>query len=87
MKFDTTMMLRTDKTSLANYYNVMFNMGVYSPNEIRKALDMTAIEGGDQHVAQVNLTTLENIAKLAEAPIDNKLKNETEEVSDDKEIE
>lgn len=87
VKFDTTMMLRVDKTTLANYYNTMFNMGVYSPNEIRKALDMTAIEGGDQHVAQVNLTTLENIAKLAEAPVDNKLKNETEEVSDDKEIE
>jgi tRNA threonylcarbamoyladenosine modification (KEOPS) complex Cgi121 subunit len=73
----------------------MFNMGVYSPNEIRKALDLTAIEGGDQHVAQVNLTTLENIAKLAEAPVDNKLKGNAEseepvkeeEVSDDKETE
>lgn len=85
VKFDTTMMLRVDKTTLANYYNTMFNMGVYSPNEIRKALDMTAIEGGDQHVAQVNLTTLENIAKLAEAPVDNKLKTEGGE--DDKEIE
>lgn len=80
VKFDTTMMLRTDKTSLANYYNTMFNMGVYSPNEIRKALDMTAIEGGDQHVAQVNLTTLENIAKLAQNPVDNKLKGDNEVV-------
>ena len=88
VKFDTTMMLRTDKTSLANYYNTMFNMGVYSPNEIRKALDMTAIEGGDQHVAQVNLTTLENIAKLAQNPVDNKLKdNETEGGEDDKKTE
>ena len=95
VKFDTTMMLRTDKTTLANYYNTMFNMGVYSPNEIRKALDMTAIEGGDQHVAQVNLTTLENIAKLAQNPVDNKLKGDNEVVEpvkkeggeDDKEIE
>lgn len=78
VKFDTTMMLRVDKTTLANYYNTMFNMGVYSPNEIRKALDMTAIEGGDQHVAQVNLTTLENIAKLAQNPVDNKLKGNAE---------
>lgn len=85
VKFDTTMMLRVDKTTLANYYNTMFSMGVYSPNEIRKALDMTAIEGGDQHVAQVNLTTLTNIAKMAEAPVDNKLK--TEGGDDDKEIE
>lgn len=75
VKFDTTMMLRTDKTSLANYYNTMFNMGVYSPNEIRQALDMTAIENGDMHIAQVNLTTLENIAKMAAQPIDNKLKD------------
>lgn len=75
VKFDTTMMLRTDKASLANYYNTMFNMGVYSPNEIRQALDMTAIENGDMHIAQVNLTTLDNIAKMAAQPIDNKLKD------------
>ena len=74
VKFDTTMMLRTDKNTLGNYYKNMFNMGVYSPNEIRKALDMTAIENGDAHLAQVNLTTLENIAKMANTPVDNKLK-------------
>jgi HK97 family phage portal protein len=74
VKFDTTMMLRTDKNTLGNYYKNMFNMGVYSPNEIRKALDMTAIANGDAHLAQVNLTTLENIAKLANIPVDNKLK-------------
>ena len=74
VKFDTTMMLRTDKNTLGNYYKNMFNMGVYSPNEIRKALDMTAIANGDNHLAQVNLTTLENIAKMANTPVDNKLK-------------
>jgi HK97 family phage portal protein len=82
VKFDTTSMLRVDKTTLANYYNTMFNMGVLSPNEIRKALDMTAIQDGDMHIAQVNLTTLDNIAKMAQAPIDNKLKQDN-----DKEIE
>lgn len=83
VKFDTTMMLRTDKNTLGNYYKNMFNMGVYSPNEIRKALDMTAIANGDAHLAQVNLTTLENIAKLANIPVDNKLKGG----DDDKTIE
>lgn len=83
VKFDTTMMLRTDKNTLGNYYKNMFNMGVYSPNEIRKALDMTAIANGDAHLAQVNLTTLENIAKLANIPVDNKLKGG----DDDKAIE
>ena len=84
VKFDTDKMLRTDKTTLANYYNTLFNMGVLSPNDIRKALDLPAIEHGDMHIAQVNLTTLENIAKMAEQPIDNKLKTGG---NDDKEIE
>lgn len=84
VKFDTDKMLRTDKTTLANYYNTLFNMGVLSPNDIRKSLDMPSIEHGDMHIAQVNLTTLGNIAKMAEQPIDNKLKSDN---NYDKEIE
>jgi HK97 family phage portal protein len=84
VKFDTTSMLRVDKTTLANYYNTLFNMGVLSPNDIRKSLDLPAIEHGDMHIAQVNLTTLDNIAKMAEQPIDNKLKTGG---NNDKEIE
>jgi HK97 family phage portal protein len=47
VRFDTATLLRADKQSLANYYQTLFNIGVVSPNDIRKQLDMEAIEGGD----------------------------------------
>lgn len=59
VRFDTAMLLRADKQSLANYYQTLFNIGVVSPNEIRKQLDMPAIEGGDNTFVQVNIQTLE----------------------------
>jgi hypothetical protein len=34
---------------LASYYNTLFNIGVVSLNEIRKELDLAAVEGGDNH--------------------------------------
>lgn len=36
VRFDTAMLLRADKQSLANYYQTLFNIGVVSPNDIRK---------------------------------------------------
>lgn len=59
VRFDTAMLLRADKQSLANYYQTLFNIGVVSPNDIRKQLDMEAIEGGDNTFVQVNIQTLE----------------------------
>lgn len=59
VRFDTAMLLRADKQSLANYYQTLFNIGVVSPNDIRRQLDMPAIEGGDNTFVQVNIQTLE----------------------------
>lgn len=59
VRFDTATLLRADKQSLANYYQTLFNIGVVSPNDIRKQLDMEAIEGGDNTFVQVNIQTLE----------------------------
>ncbi len=59
VRFDTATLLRADKQSLANYYQTLFNIGVASPNDIRKQLDMEAIEGGDNTFVQVNIQTLE----------------------------
>lgn len=59
VKFDTNQMLRTDKQSQANYYNTLFQIGVMSPNEIRKELDMTRLNDGDKTYVQVNVQTLE----------------------------
>lgn len=59
VRFDTAMLLRADKQSLANYYQTLFNIGVVSPNDIRKQLDLPALEGGDNTFVQVNIQTLE----------------------------
>lgn len=59
VRFDTATLLRADKQSLASYYQMLFNIGVVSPNDIRKQLDMEAIEGGDNTFVQVNIQTLE----------------------------
>ena len=59
VRFDTSVLLRADKASLASYYNTLFQIGVISPNEIRKALDLERIENGDHTFIQVNTQTLD----------------------------
>jgi len=65
--------LRTDKASQAEYFTKLFNLGVLSPNDIRKQLDMDEIEGGDIHVAQINLTSIKNLETINNTA-DNRLK-------------
>lgn len=89
-KFDSSVLLRCDKKSLAEYYQNMFQMGVLSPNEIRKELDMDAIENGDNHFMQVNISTLDKIAKqpLEDNPTaSNQLKGEENTNTEEKEVE
>lgn len=62
MKFDSSVLLRTDKKSLADYYQKMFQMGVLSPNDIRHELDLNPIENGDKHWLQVNIAPMDKIA-------------------------
>jgi phage portal protein BeeE len=75
VKFDVNELLRTDKKSQAEYLTKMFNLGTMSPNEIRKELDMEPIEGGDIHVAQVNLTSIKNLETI-NYNADNRLKQD-----------
>lgn len=75
IKFDVSELLRTDKKSQAEYFTKLFNLGVLSPNDIRKELDMNAVDGGDIHVAQVNLTSIKNLNTI-NATADNRLKEE-----------
>ena len=89
VKFDVNEMLRTDQKSHAEYLTKMFNLGVLSPNEIRRELDMEAVDGGDIHVAQINLTSIKNLETI-NATADNRLKEEelnteNNENSDDQE--
>lgn len=45
-----TAVLRTDKSSLADYYTKLLEKGVLSINEVRKAMGYNEIEGGDRHM-------------------------------------
>lgn len=63
VRFDTSVLLRADKASQASYYNTLFQIGVITPNEIRKALDLEPLENGDKSFVQVNVTTLDNAVK------------------------
>ena len=74
VRFDTSSLLRADKASLASYYNTLFNIGVVSANEIRKALDLPEVEGGDSHFVQVNLMELKKAAQ--NIPTNNQITNE-----------
>lgn len=75
VRFDVNELLRTDKKSQGEWFNKMFNLGVMSPNDIRKELNMTPVDGGDIHVAQVNLTSIKNLTTI-NATADNRLKEE-----------
>lgn len=50
IQLDTTALLKTDKTALANYYNTLITNGVLCPNEVRKELGYAAVDGLDKHV-------------------------------------
>ena len=76
VRFDTSVLLRADKSSLATYYQTLFNIGVVSPNEIRRELDLPAVDGGENHFIQVNLMELKKASN--NIPSNNAIKNDTE---------
>lgn len=69
VKFDVSQLLRTDKQSLASYYNTLFNIGAISVNEIRREIDLPKIKGGDNNFVQVNLQTLSAATTTQTEPI------------------
>ena len=44
-------LLKTDKTSTAQFYSTLLQQGVLSINEVRQKLDLPQIENGDEHYA------------------------------------
>lgn len=76
VRFDTSVLLRADKSSLATYYQTLFNIGVVSPNEIRRELDLPAVDGGENHFVQVNLMELKKASN--NVPSNNAIVNDTE---------
>lgn len=81
VKFDVANLLRVDIKSKSEYYAKMFQLGVYSPNEIRQELGYGMIENGDNHFVQVNLMTLEQFNKNEN--ITDKVTNKANPVAND----
>ena len=61
-------LLRGDQKSRALFYKTIFQMGAFSPNDIRKMEDLNPIdsESADQYYMQLNMTTIDNINEMAE---------------------
>ena len=64
IEFDTSVILRTDKTAQANYWRGMFNIGAATPNEIRKEMNLERMDGGDEAFVQVNVQPLARAAAM-----------------------
>ena len=59
-EFDTSAILRTDKTAQSQYDKNLFYIGAKTPNEIRKSSNLPRIDNGDKAFVQVNVQTLDN---------------------------
>ena len=63
---DEKVIIKTDKQAEANYYSTLLNNGVLSVNEVRHALGLEDIEGGDTHIipfTDINQNQLNNTNK------------------------
>lgn len=67
VRFDTSVLLRTDKKSLSEYYTKMFNLGVITTNDIRKRLHLEPVPKGDQPFIQSNLVPIDRPLNATQA--------------------
>jgi len=65
-KHATKGLLRADVTAQTAFYTAMLDRGVFSINEVRALEDMDPVKGGDIHLVQMNMITLENAGKPPE---------------------
>lgn len=85
-KFNMMGLLRGDSAARAQFYRVMFDLGAFSPNDIREREDENPIEGGDQHFIQGNNSVpLDKVVELAQAQIDKAKEKPQLPAGDDKE--
>lgn len=75
-EFDTSAILRTDKSAQAVYWKELFNIGAATPNEVRRENNLGRMENGDKAFVQVNVQTLDNATTQPieeEAPVRKKI--------------
>ena len=73
-EFDTSAILRTDKSAQAAYYRDLSIIGAATPNEVRRENNLPRIENGDKAFVQVNVQTLDNAVKEIPSKIEEKQK-------------
>lgn len=59
-KFNANAFLRGDMAARSTFYATMFNVGAFSPNEIREMEDLNPYEGGDVRLAPANMVPVPN---------------------------
>jgi HK97 family phage portal protein len=58
-KFNVNGLLRGDSAARSQFYQTMFQIGAFSPNDIRDYEDMDPVEGGDQRFVPLNMVPLD----------------------------
>lgn len=76
IRFDVSNLLRMDSQSKITYYKGLFELGVLSPNQIAKELNLPKVEGvnGSEHFISTNIQQLNNLIVNQNNSVDNKLK-------------
>lgn len=59
IEFDTSVILRTDKTAEAAYMRDMTYIGAITPNEVRRRMNLSPLENGNTAFVQVNMQPLD----------------------------
>ena len=85
IKLDTAELIKTDKTAESSYYSTMLQNGIMCINEVRHALGLSPISGGDKHVIPyTNLDQNQINNKEDKSETDNK-KTELEKTDENRE--
>ncbi|WP_455671689.1 phage portal protein [Phocaeicola sp.] len=66
--FDLSCLYQTDLTTQANYYKVLEEIGVHSPNDTRKLLGLPPVEGGDKVFISCNVQPIDQTNAKLEPP-------------------
>lgn len=85
VRFDLSKFLRADKTAQSNYYAKLYSIGAMSPNEIRRELDMPAVQHGDKLFIPCNVMELSKA--INNGPTSDAVQNPVKEEPTDKEDE
>jgi hypothetical protein len=56
--------MRGDAAARGAFYKQMFEIGAFSPNDIREKEDLDPVPGGEVHLVPLNMVPLENVGKV-----------------------